>query len=471
MGRGRRRVGLRHEPRSTAAARNRSKTARASRGPGAPSGWYWTVSIGRSRWRRPSTEPSLRLTWLTRNPLRDGSDSGDDGHLVVLGGHLHQARVEVPDGMVGAVMAEPEAAGLGAGRATHDLVAEADPQQRPAGLDRGPGEGDLRLESGRVAWTRREDQPRNVRGERLLDRGGVRQHPDPRPAPPQAAHDVLLETQVDDPDQRAAFGRVAHVVRGHRRDLPDEVLVLPALDVPGALDRGRWVDLAGGTDAAANGAGRPEVAGQRARVDTGDRRDAVASQQRGQLPGLLHHGSRGVGHDEAAQPGPAGLVVVEEPAVIADQGIGHDHELARVRRVRADLLVAGLARVDHEVATAGNGRSKGDPGEHGSVLEGQEGWPVVADARIDDRARRADGAENWEAAGRSPAPRGELTGGRGHGRRASFPASRDRYAGLTGPAIKDSAKGSMAALHGLDRLPGRAGSVVPSAAPPGTRAS
>src|SRR5213075_845660 len=45
------------------AATKRSNTASASSGPGAPSGWYWTVSIGSSAWRRPSTDPSFRLTW------------------------------------------------------------------------------------------------------------------------------------------------------------------------------------------------------------------------------------------------------------------------------------------------------------------------------------------------------------------------------------------------------------------------
>src|SRR5690348_11579650 len=45
-------------------AMNRSKTASASSGPGDPSGWYWTVSIGLVVWRRPSTEPSFRLRWL-----------------------------------------------------------------------------------------------------------------------------------------------------------------------------------------------------------------------------------------------------------------------------------------------------------------------------------------------------------------------------------------------------------------------
>ena len=61
--------------RPPAAATNRSKTASASSGPGAPSGWYWTVSIGFSRWRSPSTEPSFRLTWLTRKPDAAGSES------------------------------------------------------------------------------------------------------------------------------------------------------------------------------------------------------------------------------------------------------------------------------------------------------------------------------------------------------------------------------------------------------------
>ena len=42
---------------------------------GAPSGWYCTVSIGSSRWRRPSTDRSLRFTWLTRKPDRSGTDS------------------------------------------------------------------------------------------------------------------------------------------------------------------------------------------------------------------------------------------------------------------------------------------------------------------------------------------------------------------------------------------------------------
>ena len=93
-----------------AAVTNRSKTASASSGPGAPSGWYWTVSIGRSRWRRPSTDRSLRFTWLTRKPEAAGRDVADHLDLVVLGRDLDEAELHVPDRVVRPVVAEPQAA-------------------------------------------------------------------------------------------------------------------------------------------------------------------------------------------------------------------------------------------------------------------------------------------------------------------------------------------------------------------------
>ena len=51
-------------------------------------------------------------------------------------------------------MAEPEAGRLGAGGPADDLVAEADPEQRPAIVDDGAGERDLGLEPGRIARDR-----------------------------------------------------------------------------------------------------------------------------------------------------------------------------------------------------------------------------------------------------------------------------------------------------------------------------
>ncbi len=128
----------------------------------------------------------------------------------------------------------------------------------------------------------------------------------------------------------------------------------------------------------------PQVPRECAGVDAGDRRDAVVAQECGELAGAIEHGRRGIGHDKRPQPRPERLVLVEQPPVVADQRIGHDHDLAGIRGVRADLLVAGLARVDDEVAAGRDGRAERHAGEHGAVLECQQRRSEVADPRVDD---------------------------------------------------------------------------------------
>src|SRR5439155_9098326 len=54
---------------------NRSKTASLSFGPGAPSGWYWWVRIGRRSWARPSTDPSFRFRDDTAKPESEGIEA------------------------------------------------------------------------------------------------------------------------------------------------------------------------------------------------------------------------------------------------------------------------------------------------------------------------------------------------------------------------------------------------------------
>jgi hypothetical protein len=90
-----------------------------------------------------------------------------------------------------------------------------------------------------------------------------------------------------------------------------------------------------------------------------------------------------------------GLIVGVDPPVVADERVRHHDDLAGVRGIRADLLVASLARVHDEVATRRDVRSKCDPAEDGSVLEGEEGRPAGPDARVDHEAgvrrRRQEG--------------------------------------------------------------------------------
>ena len=70
------------------------------------------------------------------------------------------------------------------------------------------------------------------------------------------------------------------------------------------------IGLAGRGHDGPQAAVRPQVPGQGPGVDAGDGRDARLAQHRGQLAGVIEHGRRGVGHDQAAQPGPLRLVVV-----------------------------------------------------------------------------------------------------------------------------------------------------------------
>ncbi len=118
------------------------------------------------------------------------------------------------------------------------------------------------------------------------------------------------------------------------------------------------------------------------------------------LAGAAEHRGRGVRHHEAAQPGPLRLVVAGQPTVVADQRVGHDHDLAGVRGVRADLLVAGLARVDDQVTTRCDRRAERDAMEDGSILEREQGRSIGTDARIDDRVEgdgnRAHGLADTE---------------------------------------------------------------------------
>ena len=332
-----------HRRRAPAAATNRSNTASASSGPGAPSGWYWTVSIGSVAWRRPSTEPSLRFTWLTWKPPSAGSESPITWTSWFWAVTWTSPWSTSRTGWFAPWCPNRSRAGLGARGARHDLVAEADPEQRPPVVDDRPGQRDGPVEPGRIARPRRQDHPVDVRRQRDGRRDRVRQDPDAGAAPPHAADDVRLQAEVDDRDERPAVLGPADVHDRRGRDLADEVLVLPARNGPRPLDRRIAVDEPGLGDDAAEAAVRPEVAGERPGVDAGDRRDAVAAEQRRELAHIVDDRGGRVGDDEAAEPRSDGLVVLDQPAVVADQRIGHDDDLAGVRGVGADLLVARSA--------------------------------------------------------------------------------------------------------------------------------
>ena len=224
-----------------------------------------------------------------------------------------------------------------------------------------------------------------------------------------------------------------------RRDLADEVLVLPARHGP----RGRARPRRGPISPGAVTMPRRQPFARRWRASARVSTPAIAGMPLSRRSAASWRASssdrgRRVGDDQRPQPRPDRLVVVGEPAVVADQRVGHDDDLAGVRGVGADLLVAGLAGVDDEVAAGRDRRPERDAREDRAVLERQQRRTEVADPR--DRRPRSAGAPAARV-GRSRGPGydeptglGGSVGGRVRGHRCLLrrphgtgtPASQDR---------------------------------------------
>ena len=292
---------------------------------------------------------------------------------------------EVLDRVIGAVMAKAQPARIGAGGPAHDLVTETDAQQRPAVGDGRSSQGHRPVQSCRITGSGREDQAVQVGGESQFGGRVVGQDAHACAARGEMTNDVLLEPQIDDGDERSA-GR-ADFVRLDDRYAADEILVLPARD--GGSIRGGHVSVgrAGCADPRALRTRLPQVPRQRPSVYAGDRRHPGVAQKCNQLLGRLQDGGRGVTDNEPGQPRPDRLVVALQPAVVADQRIGHDNDLAGVRRVGADLLVAGLRGVHHQVAATARGRAKTDAAYDRAIGQREQRRPVAPDPRVDYRIR------------------------------------------------------------------------------------
>src|SRR5690606_40927397 len=82
--------------------------------------------------------------------------------------------------------------------------------------------------------------------------------------------------------------------------------------------------------------------------------------------------ARDVAHDQPGRPDPAGLVVLAGAAGVADVGIGQGDDLAGVRGVGEDFLVAGHGRVEHDFTDGKAGRADGYAFEDGAVFERED---------------------------------------------------------------------------------------------------
>ncbi len=77
--------------------------------------------------------------------------------------------------------------------------------------------------------------------------------------------------------------------------------------------------------------------------------------------------------DEPRNVRPLAFDVLAIDAVVADERIGHRHDLTLVGWIGQDFLVAGHGSVEDDFAFGGAGRAEGTAGENGAVFQGELG--------------------------------------------------------------------------------------------------
>ena len=207
----------------------------------------------------------------------------------------------------------------------------------------------------------------------------------------QAAHDVPLHAEVVrgdlQPPRRTALGDDAELVgilfRPVERllggDLPHQIRAFHLRERIRAVDQRLDVERVAGRDHAAHHAARPQQPCQRPRIDVGDGDDAVGdqvvAQRRLGAPVARHR--RLVADDEPRHLRLARFDVVLGHAVVADLGARHRDDLAGVGRIREDLLVAGEARVEHDLPAGYTLSASRGAAEGRSIFESENGFHLL----------------------------------------------------------------------------------------------
>ena len=335
--------------------------------------------------------------------LGRGQGAWIDRKPVILGGDADPARGQVLDRLVAAAMTELELEGLSPERVAENLVAQANAEdrlfadERPDGL---VGVGN----DGRIARAVREKNAVRVGRERLVRRRRGGENPHLKAVLAQPAQDVGLQAEVEGRDpvrHRRQWREIIFSGEGRRAgralalderplaaelvfgvpivglgagDLLDEV-ALEVRPLFGEIDRRRVRHLFRGHHAAQR-ALRPQPERQRPRVDAGQARNVVALEvgiERLDAAPTAHH-RRKLAHDEAGDVGLARLDVERVDPGVADERVGHGHDLPLVGRIGQDFLVPGHRGVEADFAVGGEGGAERLAAPDAAVFEGEKGW-------------------------------------------------------------------------------------------------
>ena len=133
---------------------------------------------------------------------------------------------------------------------------------------------------------------------------------------------------------------------------------------------------------------------KRSRVEIGDGDDVVADEivVEGAVRAPVARERRRFPHHEAGHMRRLRLGISRRHAVVADLRRGHGDDLPGIGGVGQHLLIAGHARVEHDLALGFTVRTRGDAAEPGTVLESQNGVHVfVYGLRLSQRWAQAPG--------------------------------------------------------------------------------
>ncbi len=356
------------------------------------------VILHRERGERGVAQPldaAVVEVALADEPARAlGKGVAVDLELVVLGGDEDPAADAVVDGVVAPVVSEGEPRRGGTDRAPEDLVAEADAEHRDPALEQRGAEPHRPGEHRRVAGTVGEQDPVGPVAKDVVDAGVGADHDHLGATAAQRPQAVALHPVVDGDDpqpgvgthphpsgdaQGALQGRVERLLPAHPQlaegDRADEVLVAHVGRGAGARHLLLRARRRRREEDAAHRPAVAEVEGERAGVDPHEPGDAVPAQLlvEAALAARVADLRGELAHHHRPRPHPRGLGVLVAAAVVADERMGHHHHLAGVGRVGGDLLVAGHAGVEDDLAAhpRGHVRAEEPPLEAPPRLQGE----------------------------------------------------------------------------------------------------
>ena len=288
---------------------------------------------------------------------------------MIVGGDLHLACGHILDRLVDATMTELEFVGAEPKGTPEQLVAEADAEERVAGVEHLAQQRDHLAGLFRVARPVREEHPVGVEFLNLIEGDGGRQHDHTAASLGHAVWGHGLDAQIDrgHGEQRLlAFevaSRLDHVgFRGAHL-----VVEAHALHLRGSLHLfehvGNLAGLAVGTDkrrsredSRTHHTCRAQVSHEFAGVDMRDAHDVVGHEIVIQRPcgaPVTHHHAR-VAHHIARDPDAGGFQIVIVDAGVADVRERLHHDLTIVARVGQCFLVAGHRGVEHDLRAGGS---------------------------------------------------------------------------------------------------------------------